>query len=601
MDTCRPPFHELHTTGAYGACARRLARAQRRRDEHALLAERSARRAAELSARHDAERWARHEELARRAATEEQNREAAAAVFVKAQEAVHSNELRLALRRLERCVALHPVERASPRRTHSHEALQRTARTYVEWRQAVEELLAEQEAEEAAEGVGRADGAGEGWRADEPMERCRQQWEVEREWERRRRTAREEGVRAREDAIMREAAIHAARLEAERAKQAARLEVERKRQQVKREAEERRQLARREEEEVRARAAAQRRANIEAAETFAAKAASAAAAARHADSVRLLRKAAALRPWRLSYRGQLCVARLRLGAHEKRAALQRFAAARGGIRSYAALVLLLLVLCGLALVLLRKIACKLEAACARPRVFSSLGVCSRRQLLWSALHRAEEHAPAILAAIACAPAVLALLLPLRAYVALVSVFSALSELARDLYRALVAAGGEAVRSAAQLLRALWSELLEEQEEEARRSRHQQREPPHQRQSQQRQSSSGYDWRQQGSERDPPRPARRAPTSEETLEQRARALPAGDVRRVLLSKSHYQVLGVASDCTRGEAKKAFHRLALRLHPDKCSQTMAEDAFKKLEQVWHALQLAIAMVHADSTSV
>ena len=29
-------------------------------------------------------------------------------------------------------------------------------------------------------------------------------------------------------------------------------------------------------------------------------------------------------------------------------------------------------------------------------------------------------------------------------------------------------------------------------------------------------------------------------------------------------------------------QAFHKLALRLHPDKCSQAMAEDAFKKVEE-------------------
>ena len=58
------------------------------------------------------------------------------------------------------------------------------------------------------------------------------------------------------------------------------------------------------------------------------------------------------------------------------------------------------------------------------------------------------------------------------------------------------------------------------------------------------------------------------------------LPAGDIKRVLLSGTHYEALGVPRSCTGAEAKKAFHKLALRLHPDKCQHLVANDAMQAL---------------------
>ena len=59
------------------------------------------------------------------------------------------------------------------------------------------------------------------------------------------------------------------------------------------------------------------------------------------------------------------------------------------------------------------------------------------------------------------------------------------------------------------------------------------------------------------------------------------LPHGDIRRVLLATTHYEALGLSREMGASEAKKAFHKLALRLHPDKNKQPYAEEAFKRIE--------------------
>ena len=42
----------------------------------------------------------------------------------------------------------------------------------------------------------------------------------------------------------------------------------------------------------------------------------------------------------------------------------------------------------------------------------------------------------------------------------------------------------------------------------------------------------------------------------------------------------QLLGIESTCTQNDIKKAYRKLALKLHPDKCTEEGAEEAFKKL---------------------
>merc|ERR1719188_1579977 len=51
--------------------------------------------------------------------------------------------------------------------------------------------------------------------------------------------------------------------------------------------------------------------------------------------------------------------------------------------------------------------------------------------------------------------------------------------------------------------------------------------------------------------------------------------------------YYAVLGVDRDASDDVIKKAYRKLALRLHPDKCSEEGAEEAFKKVGEAFGVL--------------
>uniref|UniRef100_A0A7S1L3B4 J domain-containing protein n=1 Tax=Neobodo designis TaxID=312471 RepID=A0A7S1L3B4_NEODS len=55
-----------------------------------------------------------------------------------------------------------------------------------------------------------------------------------------------------------------------------------------------------------------------------------------------------------------------------------------------------------------------------------------------------------------------------------------------------------------------------------------------------------------------------------------------IRRVMASKDHYVTLGVSKQATADEISKAYKKLSLLLHPDKCTHPEAADAFKKVSQ-------------------
>lgn len=63
-----------------------------------------------------------------------------------------------------------------------------------------------------------------------------------------------------------------------------------------------------------------------------------------------------------------------------------------------------------------------------------------------------------------------------------------------------------------------------------------------------------------------------------------------VRRILGTQDHYKVLGVSKSATEAEIKKAYHKLALKLHPDKSKAHGADEAFKKFSKAFTVLSEA-----------
>jgi curved DNA-binding protein CbpA len=66
--------------------------------------------------------------------------------------------------------------------------------------------------------------------------------------------------------------------------------------------------------------------------------------------------------------------------------------------------------------------------------------------------------------------------------------------------------------------------------------------------------------------------------------------AQEVQRVLRTKDYYQILGIAKDADENAVKKAYRKLAVKLHPDKNHAPGSEEAFKKLAKVCQCLQEA-----------
>jgi len=52
--------------------------------------------------------------------------------------------------------------------------------------------------------------------------------------------------------------------------------------------------------------------------------------------------------------------------------------------------------------------------------------------------------------------------------------------------------------------------------------------------------------------------------------------------VLVAPTHYAALGLEPDASAADVKRAFHRLALKLHPEKNKQELAEEGFKRAQQ-------------------
>ncbi|OII75589.1 uncharacterized protein cubi_02110 [Cryptosporidium ubiquitum] len=59
------------------------------------------------------------------------------------------------------------------------------------------------------------------------------------------------------------------------------------------------------------------------------------------------------------------------------------------------------------------------------------------------------------------------------------------------------------------------------------------------------------------------------------------------KRILKAKNFYDTLGIPKDADDAAIKKAYKKLALQLHPDKCKAPSAEEAFKRIAMAFQTL--------------
>lgn len=61
----------------------------------------------------------------------------------------------------------------------------------------------------------------------------------------------------------------------------------------------------------------------------------------------------------------------------------------------------------------------------------------------------------------------------------------------------------------------------------------------------------------------------------------------EVNKFLKLKDFYEILGVQKSATEDEVKKAYRKMALKFHPDKCRAPKAHEAFTKVGQAYDCL--------------
>jgi len=53
-----------------------------------------------------------------------------------------------------------------------------------------------------------------------------------------------------------------------------------------------------------------------------------------------------------------------------------------------------------------------------------------------------------------------------------------------------------------------------------------------------------------------------------------------IAKIKSTQDLYEILGVTKEVDEAKLKVAYRKLALKLHPDKCTQEGGDDAFKKV---------------------
>lgn len=61
-----------------------------------------------------------------------------------------------------------------------------------------------------------------------------------------------------------------------------------------------------------------------------------------------------------------------------------------------------------------------------------------------------------------------------------------------------------------------------------------------------------------------------------------------VLRILATEDYFELLGEPREATDKELSKAYKKMALRVHPDKCSHPQGEEAFKKVSAAFACLR-------------